>query len=178
MLRTLCHTNFILYEHLNTNSCLWTIRNTNFFLYELLPTNRLYTNFIRYKLLEYEPYPLWTFAIMNFLPYEHYPIWTSADEHLLTNIFPYGPCVYELSSGYRGDLPTTHTALKECWHYHSQTKPQQHHVQRFNNKPYNSRKFYLMTIYCIDVFNQNKHNLIKTMDNNPWFLSMTKPNLI
>ena len=45
--------------------------------------------------LYYEFLPLPTF----YLPYEHYLIRTSAEEYLLTKIFPYEPCAYELLFG-------------------------------------------------------------------------------
>ena len=129
MLRTWQNRNFILHEHLYTNSCLRNLCNASFFAYELSHTNRLHTNFILYtlyfnfiryeliralsytNLLHYE-----TLLLSTFLPYEHYGIRTSAYEHLLMNIFPYKPCVYKLLSGYHSKLPqfTVHL-FSEFW---------------------------------------------------------------
>ena len=120
MLRTLSDTNFFTnfrwYEPYAirtlscTNICIRTLAYepfairtfslTNFCIRTVCLRTLSVTNFLNTNLIPYELFTLRTFAVTNFLPYEHYPIRTSADEHLLTNIFPYEPCVYELSSGY------------------------------------------------------------------------------
>ena len=121
MLRTLSDTNFSFtnfrwYEPYAirtlscTNICIRTLAYepfairtfslTNFCIRTVCIRTLSVTNFLNTNLIPYELFTLRTFAVTNFLPYEHYPIRTSADEHLLTNIFPYEPCVYELSSGY------------------------------------------------------------------------------
>ena len=62
--------NFILYEHLRTNSCLRTICNANFFPYEFSHMNHLHTNFIRYELFTLRLLPLRTFYHTNFIACE------------------------------------------------------------------------------------------------------------
>ena len=84
-------------QRLRSNLSLRTLSFINFFLYEPQPTNILSANFIRCELLKYdlgsfesnlfryEPQPLRTSAVANFITYERYPIITFAYEHLLTN---------------------------------------------------------------------------------------------
>ena len=57
--------------------------------HELLHTNRLYTNFIRYELFKYEPYPLRTFYITNFCRYELFTIRTLSHTNIWGRTFAY-----------------------------------------------------------------------------------------